>query len=327
MKHPVTLRSCVAKTHTGMSHLRESLKLRFRSLVHRRQTHNWLQLLNSHPVFNDLVKSCPRLIFKIYRPYLSNTMNCRQRLTLLQEHYHFISRQGLGPIMLEAARGPVNLGSVSGKSGAQYAIRLHGSGAREREGEMVLELVSGEAPVYSIAFSFFNAERRHLVGVGGIQGPQGADGLALIREATRDLHGLRPKNLMLRLVRQLSYEYGCKDLILVGNQNRAVRASFRKGKVFADYNELWQEMGAYERSDGDFQLACEDLRPPVMEEIASKKRSEARKRHELLEEIIATVRTGLHAPRGRHLTPAPAPSPVVAGMPLPANGELAHIAA
>ena len=92
--------------------------------------------------------------------------------------------------------------------------------------------------LYSIAFSFFGSQLRATLGmrIGCLQGPKGEDSAHRVREATRDLHGMRPKTLMARLVRQLGYEHGCRKMLLVGNINRAVHHSAKKGRLFADYN-------------------------------------------------------------------------------------------
>ena len=130
--------------------------------------------------------------------------------------------------------------------------------------------------------------------IGCLQGPRGEESLRRVREATRDLHGMRPKFLMMRLARQLAWEHGCRTMILVGNDNRTVHHSAKKhGRLMADYDSVWQELGAQARRDGDFELPCENMPPLMLDEIASKKRSEARKRHELTLTMIATLRSGL----------------------------------
>ncbi|MEG0885805.1 MAG: DUF535 family protein, partial [Janthinobacterium sp.] len=226
-------------------------------------------------------------------------LNCRQRVELLAEHYHFILQQGWGKLMIQAARGPVRLGTVHGKSGAPYHLQLCSLHPMDREGEMVLQLMDDNDVLYSIAFSFFGSQLHATLGVsvGCVQGPKGQESVHRVREATRDLHGMRPKTLMVRLVRQLGHEHGCRKMILVGNINRAVHHSAKNGRLFADYNALWQELTAQVRQDGDFELPCENLPAPVLEEIPSKKRSEARKRHELTLEMIASLRSGLDSHR------------------------------
>jgi uncharacterized protein VirK/YbjX len=296
MSQLITIRSGLAG-FAGLAHLREKMKLSLRAVLYRQATYGWLQLLNSHPLFSELVKARPRLLYKIYRPYLSNTRDCMQRLAMLQEHYRFVFRQGMGPLVVQAARAPVTLGGVTGKSGLPYHIQLCAIEPMEREGELVLQLMQGTQLVYSSAFSFFQGERGITLGVGCMQGPRGDDGLQLIKDATRELHGLRPKNLMVRLLRQIGHDYGCRQMHLVGNANLVVRGAKRQGKVHADYDSLWQELEASPRADGDYQLACEKLSPPDLALIASKKRSEVRKRHDTLVELMAAIRVGLHAPR------------------------------
>jgi uncharacterized protein VirK/YbjX len=291
----------------GLKQLREKLKLSVRAVVHRRATFGWLELLNSHPLFAELVKARPRLLYKIYRPYLSNTMPIAARLELLREHYRHLFRLGLGPLAVQAARGAVVLARIEGKSGLPYQLQLRAIEPMEREGELVLQLLQGGDLVYSCAFSFVQSEQGMQLGVGCMQGPRGEHGLQLIKDATRELHGLRPKNLMLKLLGQFAYDHGCASLRLVSNANRVVCSATRQGKVHADYDTLWQELGAQPRADGDYQLTSEPICEPDMSLIASKKRSEARKRHETLCEMAQTMAVSLHAPRIEAVPPLPEP--------------------
>jgi len=65
--------------------------------------------------------------------------------------------------------------------------------------------------------------------------------------------------------------------------------SQRQGRVKGDYGSLWLEMGARRRHDGDYELDCEPLLPPSLEDVPSKKRSGVRKRHELLDTVAGAV--------------------------------------
>ncbi|MDO8038348.1 VirK/YbjX family protein [Janthinobacterium sp. SUN137] len=302
MTQAITLHAGLTNMPPGIARLRELFKLQLRARLQQRQTRIWLKLLNSHPVFGDLLQAYPRLVHKVYRHYLSKSLSCQQRVSMLVDHYHFILQQGWGKLMVQAAHQPVMLATVPGKSGSLYHLRLSSLFRMDREGEMVLQLIHDDDVLYTVVFTFFGCRTRAPsdtgVGIGCIQGPQGAEGLRRVREATRDLHGMRPKFLMIRLVRQLAYEHGCRTMLLVGNANRAGHHSAKKnGRLLADYNALWQELGATARSDGDFELPCETLPALVLEEIASKKRSEARKRHELTLNMIDSLRNGLASHR------------------------------
>lgn len=290
---------------TGLRRVRETIKLSARAMLHRRAVDGWLQLLNSSPLFTDLVADHPRLIYKIFRPYFSNTMGYAARLTLLSEHYRFILRQGLGPLTALASKDKVVLARISGKGGLPYHIQLAAVEPMEREGELVLQLVASANPdagadqtiVYNCAFSFHQGERGMVLGIGCMQGPRGDHGLQAIKDATRELHGLRPKTMMVKLLGQIGHALGCSELRLVGNANRTVCRSVRQGKVHADYDALWQEQGATPRADGDYRLPCEPLAEPDLAAIASKKRSEARKRHETLVTLAEAMTASLRAAR------------------------------
>lgn len=277
----VTLRSGVPDRLALLPYLRARLKLHARAFMHRAHTRRWLELLNSHPAFAEYVRQCPRLLHKIYRPYLTAQLDVGGRLAVLASHYQFIFRHGLGQTVAQASRSGVLLATVEGKSGTGYQVHLRALEPLEREGELVLQLSQAEQLVYSIAFTFSDLDGFNIVSIGCLQGPKPGDGLGAIREVTRDLHGLRPKQLMVGLVRQLGHELGCAQLRMVGNANRVVHSALRKGRVLADYDQLWDELGAQRRADGDFQLPCAPLAPLELERIASNKRSEARKRHAL----------------------------------------------
>jgi uncharacterized protein VirK/YbjX len=322
MSQSITIRSGAAG-FAGLKHVREALKLALRARLYPRATRDWLQLLNADQRLAELVRARPRLVCKIYRPYLSKTRGCGQRVALLRQHYGFVFGQGLGPLTLQAARGAVLLAGLDGKSGLPYQLWLRAVEPMEREGELVLQLTQGASLVYSCAFSFFQGERGMALGVGCMQGPKGEHGLQLIKDATRELHGLRPKNLMVKLLGQIGHDYGCAELRLVGNANRPVCGATRQGKVRADYDGLWLELEAERRADGDWQLACAAIAAPDLAALPSKKRSEARKRHETLAALAAAVAAGLRAPRAEAPT---APAAVAPAAPLPGARDSAGYA-
>lgn len=315
MSSQISLRTSLSGTPFNAVYVKELSKLTLRAALHPRQTRDWLHFLNSHPLAADLVQAYPRLIYKIYRPYLSNTLDCAGRLAVLTSHYRFVIARGWGPIVAQAARAPVPLCTLGGKSGAHYAIRMGAIAPMECEGELIFQLTGGADVIYSAVFSFFEAPEGMCVGVGCTKGPKGGDALEVLRETTRDLHGLHPKKMMVRLIRQLGHDTGCRDMLLVANQNRPARYAIRQGLVFADYDTLWEDLGAARRADGDYLLPCNNFSMPDMERIPQKKRSEARKRHELLKAVLHAVserldtRCAAPAAPGVHAQSAPAAKP------------------
>lgn len=292
----VSLYTCLAHSRPGISRLAKRIKLTARGMLHYQVTQHWLSYWNATPMRAQLAAATPRLLQKIYRPYQSlRLQDRRERLNLLVNHYDFIYQQGLAPLVLRASAAPVSLGGFSGKSGTVYEIRLASVATLDREGELTLMLCCDRQLLFSIAFTFHRDSSMPCIGIGCLQGPRGSDTQEQVRRATRDMFGLRPKSLMLRLVREIGQAYGCKKLILVGNQNRVLFHQVRTGQVLANYNDFWQEVGASARPDGDYQLRCDDIAQPDLATIPSHKRSEARRRIALTEQAVQAALNGFCA--------------------------------
>jgi uncharacterized protein VirK/YbjX len=291
----ITLDSAIPQHLKRLPLLRERIKIRLRALLHPLQTPAWLRLLNSHPAFSDYVRNCPRFLYKVYRPYSSHALAPEERLAAIQAHYDFVFRRGLGQTLARASQGPVVLAACEGKSGLPYEIQLRTVNMFDREGELVLQLAQDGKVIYTVAFTVAPRAGRPALSIGCVQGGKLEDAREAIRLATRDLHGLRPKQLMVSLVRQLGFEYGCERMHLVSNRNRVIYKAIRHGRVLADYDLLWEELGAAKNASGDYELDCAPLVAPDLESIPSKKRSEARKRHEMLSGLAEGVCKNLRA--------------------------------
>ncbi|WP_426162415.1 DUF535 family protein [Pseudoduganella sp. R-34] len=268
----------------GLSRLCALLKLELRCLPTPRLMRRWLDLLNDYPM-REFALTSPHLVQKPFRPWFSRRLDRAARLQALAGHYRIICNHGLAPLLIKAASKPVTLVRFVGKDETPYAIELCAVAVMEREGELALRLRSAQGPVYTVAFSFLRDNGQTCVAIGCAQGPA-ADGLELVRSATRNLYGLRPRDLLLRLVQQFGLVLECEQLRLVGNDNRTVaRGSVRRGRIKADYDSMWREMGARGRADGDFELPCLPLPALHLESVPSKKRAEARRRHQLLQAL------------------------------------------
>lgn len=280
-------------TCVGLSYFREYLKLALRSRINPRLTSQWIAFWNSTPLMIDIALTEPSVLKKLYRPYLSNRLSIYDRLDVLKSHYTLVAQHGLGDIVLRAAKAPVQLCEFSGRSNNLYQIKLVVDNTMEREGEIVLQLFSAGCVIFSIAFTFFDHSRFPTIAIGCLQGGRSAENQEQIRFATRDLFGLRPKTLMVRLVQHIGHKFGYLDLLMVGNQNRTVQQQLRKGIVFADYDTTWLELGAQRRADDDFKMKCTALIEPNFLAVASNKRSEAKKRFTLLNTVAQLSYGGL----------------------------------
>jgi uncharacterized protein VirK/YbjX len=297
----VSLYNGVNQSQRGLSYVRESMKLTLRAVASYPTASLWIALWNSSAFHTELALATPSILKKIFRPYMTRHLSCSARLEMVRSHYALITRQQLGDRVFAAAIAPVPLCQFTGKSGASYRLELLAVTTMEREGELVLQLRNHDSArdstqdgtqdhaqdsvLFSVAFTFFSRAGTSGVAIGCLQGGREPNSLEQIRVATKDMHGLRPKTLLVRLVQQLGLQLQCEDLLLVGNKNRVVTQPLKKGKVFADYDASWQELQAEPRADGDFRLLCVALVEPDLVSIPSHKRSEAKKRFGLLSNI------------------------------------------
>ena len=273
----VTLQSAPDRPRTLLSWLARQCKLGARSMLYPRQTRRWLAFWNLSATHSALALATPRLLHKIYRPYQSLRLRPAERMAILMSHYDFVIRRGLAPLVLQAASRPIPVGQFSGKAGDLYEVRLAAIASLDHEGELALHLYRDNRLLFSTAFTICRQPGGWVIRIGCLQGPGCADSREQIRRATRDMFGLRPKALMIRLVRAIGAGIGCGRVVLVGNGNRVANRHSKRKRVHADYDAFWQEIGAARRSDGDYELPC--VEPETrLDQLPSRKRAEARQR-------------------------------------------------
>lgn len=289
----LSLLSAPDQTRPLLSRLARQCKLRARTLLYPRQTRRWLAFWNKTSTHVALAMATPRLLHKIYRPYQSLRLQQTQRLDILTSHYDFIIGHGLAPLVLQASHQQIPVGQFRGKSGQDYEVRLAAISSLDHEGELALHLYRGQHHLFSTAFTLCRQGTGWVVRIGCLQGAAGsADSREQIRRATRDLFGLRPKALMIRLVRAIGAGYGCARVLLVSNSNRVASRRGRCERVHADYDAFWQELGAARRSDGDYELPCEET-ATNLQDLPSRKRAEGRQRLALTQAVTQQVRRAL----------------------------------
>ena len=273
--------------------LKDNVKLLLGAIVYPVQSRRWRHFVRGNAVLYELARRYPRIRHKIYRPYLLGSLSCSQRVDVLIGHYSHIFRVGLGELTGEAALLAVPLAEFTGKTGAAFELRLSAINVGHREGELTLKLTHEGACLYAASFALIALHDAPSIALGALQGLRSPDGADVIKGVTRELHGCRPKKLMVSVVRAIGDSLGCSRLLLVSNKNRITVNGRRAGRIISNYDETWEEMGALRRADGNFELPCTD--PGLnLALVASNKRAEARRRGALLESVCAEVQGNLN---------------------------------
>jgi len=169
----------------------------------------------------------------------------------------------------------------------------YGAGQR-KEGLLTLLLTLENQGVYHANFRFgkgFNGEPAMWIGT--IQGYK--DGLDNAKTVTKKMFGYRPKNFIMFLLRHIAVLCKVESIYAVSDEGFYANTHLVRGhraKV-AELDPLWEESGGVVCSDDRFfNIPLEEYRKPI-EEIKSQKRSQYRKRYELLDQYEQEIQDHL----------------------------------
>lgn len=268
------------------------LKFALRSAVFPLTTFNYLHQLAKLSFLPQLLTSQGLLPAKPHRPYLRAGFSVAQRAQAILDHYQLMDRLENNQLrqLLLSPSGNL-LARFSGKSEEQFALYCC-SGHYDREGEITLLLNYQDITLASLSFSIIQEQQQRTLLIGGLQGPRKHISSDVIRDATKAAHGVFPKRLLMEAVFILAAQCGVQAITAVGDTThvfRSLRYRHSKGdKFFASYSEFWLSLGGEMRRDELFTLPLSMARKDL-EEIASKKRAEYRRRYALLDTLAQQV--------------------------------------
>lgn len=234
---------------------------------------------------------------KIHRPYLCSRFSVKQRAQALLAHYGTVQR--LPHALYKLFLSPVDqvMARLQGKNNERFDI-VCSTGRYDREGEITLALLYNAVTLASLSFSFIEQEGQPALLIGGLQGPRKTVNADMIREATKASHGLFPKRVLMETLFCLAAHCQIKQIQAVGDDThvfRSLRYRHSKKEVFhASYSEFWLSLNGKALPNGLYQLPLTMPRKSL-EEIASKKRAEYRRRYKFmdtLEQQLAEVAAG-----------------------------------
>ncbi|HSN18403.1 MAG TPA: DUF535 family protein [Gammaproteobacteria bacterium] len=263
----------------------------------------WRSYLEASP-FERLAQVFPRLYEKPLRPYLHRRFRPGGTLRMLRGHYQFLQQHapvGFVGALLDNRPYLLNERSVDGLE-RPLLLNLTYAKHMQQEGELTLSLgfpdslgtLGHHRWISSLTFMLRQGPGGREFLVGGVQGGHSADSREDIRVATQVFHGLRPKYLLIHLLRQLALCWGVSDILAVSDSAHCLTRNRYRGRIqiMSSYDELWRDVGGEFREDGFYTLPLLKERRPL-EEIPSRKRAQYRRRYELLDNIETEIRDKL----------------------------------
>jgi len=170
-----------------------------------------------------------------------------------------------------------------------------------REGELVVNIFQEDLRVASIALVINKNQSEKIIIIGAIQGTHGGvsreDSLAINKKLTRQFKGLRPRSLLLEVLKMMANNLGVTNISAIADKNRHHRHPYFGGakakRFYTNYDEIWLEQkGVLDTTTEFYELPVTASRKQ-MSEIASRKRSMYRQRYEMLDEIEKLVQKTL----------------------------------
>ena len=235
-------------------------------------------------------------------PYVNNAWGVAERLDRIATNYEWLRSSPL-PQLARVKETPLSLLDLSRVS-ADCHVLLDRPPWFKREGELVLELFKADLRVVSIAFLFGVESGAATIFIGAVQGIHGGisaeSSLEIYRNLTKEFAGLRPRSLLLEILKMLGRALRIHRLLAIADENRHHRHRYfgaaEAAKLRTGYNEIWLEHGGTPSAvPGFYELSLDPNRRPASE-IPARKRAMYRRRYALLEEIERELRERL-APR------------------------------
>ncbi len=268
------------------------LKFVLRSWPYRNLHIAWYEFLHSNDLLRRLAEYDHRMYRKLYRPYVSASWDKPRVLAALKTNYTFF-REKLPPYMLEEIFLSDSFLLAEWSSGNTYQLKLSHDEKFYQEGEVTMSLSCpglGEGSLALLSGTFAPAQDGAMAFyIGGIQGAARSLGIPAIKTAGRDMHGLRPKSLIVIAAQLLANQLGCKHILASSAAQHVYREDDRRrggkhNKMFFDYDSFWEECMGTRINDAFYSIPMlasrrrhEDMKP--------QKRPMYRRRYEMLDEI------------------------------------------
>ena len=251
--------------------------------------HHWfLAFLNSHPLLQAMLRRDPRLQERHLHRFVNRRWHRVDRVLALQAHYRLLLGRWSEELFAAVyVRGRASLGSLRLKDGSALRLQLCPPAFKACEGELAIELADAQhRTLYRLVLTVIDNDT---LAIGCIQGPAGEGARETVRELTRNMHGMRPKQLLLVLAYAFAGQCGLSRILAVGN---AVHPLMGRTRMFSDYDGYWLEQGGVPLTDGWF-LLPDSLLHRTEVERESKRRALFRRRAELRWEAVKLLNDAL----------------------------------
>lgn len=245
----------------------------------------WLRCAGN-PLLSAEMHSSPFVLRAMHRPYVNKDWNLAQRLEAIEQHYlALLDRAAL-----------LNLAGTQYfdllRLGPEYQdlrVVVDRPGWMRGEGEVSVSLFHRNNRVYAAMFLIAGEPPNRRLVIGAFQGWSNAAAKEIYVQLTHALHGLRPRDFLLDLLKMVAESIGCIQIWGVADANHRATHALVRTEKHVSYDEVWREHGGQLNGQGFYVMPAE-LRLREIGQVPSKKRAQYRRRYELLEELRQQIR-------------------------------------
>lgn len=252
-----------------------------RCLPHLDTFRDWLGN-PANPALREEIAARPYLLTCVVHPYLNSEWPAQRKLAVIAAHYAMLGGQravlrGTPPRLLADA-------------GDGLRIELDRPGKFEHEGESTLHLRHGGQDLYALAFTLGDIAGQRVAYVGALQGLRSPDALEIYRRLTHQLHGLRPRDLLLTAFRRFGLALEVTRILAVDDRHRVSSNGYfaASGQVLSSYDEIWTESGGIATTGGFFEFGPVTGRRESSA-VPARKRALYRRRYEMLDALDGQI--------------------------------------
>jgi uncharacterized protein VirK/YbjX len=240
----------------------------------------WSRQRELHPTLNVAYKGLPISARRHRKTYLCRHWSIARRLRALHEHYRRLEQLPASWSQRLFGHQGIALCDVELKGGEWLYLSLEPSEfAKEGELGLFLRDATGER-LYSLSFCL----GKDCILIGGLQGPRPSVEAGTVKWLGKEMHGLRPKNLLVSALYELSRCLACS--LILGVSDAAHSCS---DKLRSSYDTFWQELHGVSHEQHWFRLPESEPARDIAE-VKSQRRSEFRRREALRDSVLADIR-------------------------------------
>ncbi len=264
--------------------LRSYLRYHLYRFIYARYCRELMYFLHLHPLWETLFARSPYRINTLLAKYCDKRFGVKRRLnaisanfTLAEQKFTYAKAQSL----IREER--LLLATLTD----ELDLYLNINKIDPFEGFFSLNIIDRrQESIYDASFAFLPDNTLLIT---SIQGPHYAQAQAVIRAATKNLHGIRPMFMLIHAFQLLSETLGC-ELCGIPHKHQAKYRWNDSSKLVFHYDTFWQENhGVYDKQCG-YWLLPRTLARKSEAEIPSKKRSMYRKRYDMLDSTARQIR-------------------------------------